>query len=75
MAIRLRDVNGKLIALCAYETDAAEGDIYIDDNGHYALAAKFRKDWEGQKNDVEYPEEWALMETQKLRDATKRTDL
>lgn len=75
MAIRLREVHGVLVALCAYETDEEPGDIYLHDNWHYALAAKFRKDWHEQVNDFEYPEEWAAMDSQKIRDATKRTDL
>lgn len=74
MAIRLRTVNGIRVALCACETDAKEGDIYLDDGDHYALAAKFCLDWqENGKWQTEtpwsYPEEWAAMETQKLRDA------
>lgn len=69
MAVRLRTVDGVRVALCAAETDAQNGDIYLDDNDHYALAAKFRRDWFGQTNDFPYPVEWAAMDTQKLRDA------
>ncbi len=69
MAIRLRTVNGVRIALCAVETDAMPGDTYLDDGEHYALAAKFRRDWYGQINDLCYADEWAAMDTQKLRDA------
>ena len=47
MAIRLRTVNGVRVALCAYETDAEPGDIYLHDGEHYALAAKFCRDWQG----------------------------
>jgi hypothetical protein len=75
MSIRIRNVNGVTVALCAYETDAMPGDHYIDDAEHYALAAKFMQDWRGQACDFEYPQEWAAMETQKLRDAATRTDL
>jgi hypothetical protein len=75
MSIRLRTVNGTRVALCAYETDKEPGDLYLDDADHYALAAKFRRDWQGQKNNFAYPEEWAAMDTQKLRDAATRTDL
>jgi hypothetical protein len=71
MAIRLRTVNGVRVALCAFETDAKPGDVYLDDGEHYALAAKFRRDWFGRVNDFPYPEEWAAMDTQKLRDAEK----
>jgi hypothetical protein len=75
MSIRIRTVDGVRVALCAYETDAMPGDVYLDDNDHYALAAKFRLDWVGQVNDIRYPVEWLAMETQKLRDANTRTDL
>ena len=69
MAIRIRTINGITIALCAAETDPVDGDIYIDDSAHYALAAKFCKDWQGKIIDWQYPEIWAEMETQKKRDA------
>jgi hypothetical protein len=71
MSIRLRTVNGVRVALCGFETDSMPGDLYLDDGDHYALAAKFRRDWQGQVNDFGYPEEWAAMDTQKLRDAEK----
>lgn len=69
MAIRLRQVNGLMIALCAVETDPMPGDLYLDDAHHYALAAKFSRDWSGQIAGWPYPEEWAAMDTQKIRDA------
>lgn len=69
MAIRLRTVDGVRVALCAVESDPKPGDIYLDDGDHYALAAKFRRDWEGQVNDFPYPVEWAAMDTQKVYDA------
>ncbi|WP_119305214.1 hypothetical protein [Dongia deserti] len=69
MAIRLRTVNGVRIALCAAETDPMPGDVYLDDGDHYALAAKFSRDWAGQVAGWEYPVEWAAMDTQKVRDA------
>lgn len=69
MAIRLRTVNGLRVALCAVESDPLEGDVYLDDGDHYALAAKFCLDWQGQTVNWEYPEEWEVMATQKLRDA------
>ena len=69
MSIRLRTVAGLRIALCAVESDPMPGDLYLDDGDHYALAAKFRRDWRGTPNDVEYPEEWAAMDSQKVRDA------
>jgi hypothetical protein len=48
MAIRLRllDIDkNEWVALCAAEHDAQEGDVYIDDGQHYALAEKFRIDY------------------------------
>jgi len=45
MAIRLRRVDGYLVALCAAATQAEPGDVYLDDNEHYALACKFDRDW------------------------------
>lgn len=41
MAIRLRRIeNGKLIAVCAALTEPKDGDLYLDDEQHYALAQK-----------------------------------
>lgn len=45
MAIRLRHVDGYLVALCAAATQAEPGDVYLDDGQHYALARKFDRDW------------------------------
>jgi hypothetical protein len=45
MAIRIRKVKGKTIALCAAETFPKEGDVYLDDNIHHALSTKFGLDW------------------------------
>lgn len=73
MAIRIRIVEGCTIALCAAETDAEPGDLYLDDAQHYALAAKFADDWQGETVDWQYDPEWKLAATQKRRDA--RTEL
>lgn len=73
MAIRLRTVehHGERlrVALCAAETDPVDGDVYLDDGDHYALAAKFAQDWAGQHVLWSYPVEQAAMATQKIRDA------
>ena len=69
MAIRLRNVDGIRVALCAVESDPMPGDVYLDDQDHYALAAKFAQDWQGQVVDWSYPLEWATMTSQKLRNA------
>jgi hypothetical protein len=55
VAIRLRLFDGQLVALCAAKTEPAPGDIYLDDNAHHGLAAKFARDWRGQTVDWEYP--------------------
>lgn len=46
MAIRIRKINGHLVALCAAKTKPEEEDIYLDDNIHHALSAKFAVDHE-----------------------------
>ena len=60
-----------MIALCAAETDARPGDVYLDDGAHYALAAKFCDDWQGRTIDWSYPDEWAEMGRHKIRDAVE----
>lgn len=76
MAIRIRIVDGTTVALCAVESDPLPGDVYLDDTAHYALAAKFAQDWSGSLGAVlpEYPDEWAVMATQKVRDAREDLD-
>jgi len=44
MAIRMRVVNGITVACNAAKTKPKEGDVYIDDNQHYALSVKFCRD-------------------------------
>lgn len=44
MAIRIREVDGKLIAVCAAKTKPQKGDIYIGDEAHHALKVKFEID-------------------------------
>jgi len=44
MAIRIRKVDGHLVALCAAETKAKVGDLYLDDTVHHALSIKFYAD-------------------------------
>ena len=74
MAIRLRRVEGILVALCAAETDPLPDDLYLDDGMHYALAAKFARDWRGQTIDWVYEQEDRLAETQKVRDAKEELE-
>ncbi len=45
MAIRIREINGITVALCAAKTTAEDDDIYLDDSVHHALCTKFGVDW------------------------------
>jgi len=45
MAIRIRKVDGKTIALCAAKSIPKEGDLYLDDSIHHALTTKFGLDF------------------------------
>jgi hypothetical protein len=45
VAIRLRIVSNRLIALCAAKSVPLPNDIYLDDAAHGALAEKFARDW------------------------------
>ena len=45
MAIRLRVVDGQLVALCAARSVEKPGDVYLDDNAHYALSQKYWLDY------------------------------
>ena len=46
MAMRLRTVNGELMALCAAYSEEKQGDIYIDDGWHYAISQKYWRDYD-----------------------------
>ena len=45
MAIRIRRVDGKIVALCAARSVEKDGDVYLDDAQHYALSEKFWDDY------------------------------
>jgi len=45
MSIRIREINGHTVALCAAKTKGKKGDIYLDDAAHHALTTKFGVDW------------------------------
>lgn len=45
MAIRLRIIRGKLMALCAAKFKAKKGDKYLNDEIHDALGDKFYDDF------------------------------
>jgi len=66
MAIRIRKVDGITIALCANETNKKEGDMYLDDAVHEALATKFSNDWDMGYDNKKIVK---LMEKEKVRDA------
>ncbi len=46
MAMRLREVDGELMALCAAYSEEKQGDIYIDDGWHYAISQKYWRDYD-----------------------------
>jgi hypothetical protein len=48
VSIRIRNVNGTLVALCAARSIEKPGDIYLDDAMHHALAEKFSRDAYGE---------------------------
>lgn len=48
MSIRIRTVDGVLVALCAARTVEEPGDVYLDDNQHHALAEKFAADFQSE---------------------------
>jgi hypothetical protein len=77
MAIRLRTVQGVMVALCAAETDEQVGDVYLDDSHHHALSTKFGLDWQAMGFIADPPIDKRvkeLMETQKLRDARQELE-
>lgn len=43
--MRLRVVGGRTVALCAARSVMKEGDVYLDDGAHAALADKFAADF------------------------------
>lgn len=45
MAMRVRWINGSVVALCAAEHPEKEGDLYIDDAQDHAIRVKLRDDW------------------------------
>jgi hypothetical protein len=44
VAIRIRRVGGRVVALCAAKTRPESGDIYLDDAEDHALRLKFAGD-------------------------------
>lgn len=53
MSIRIREINGHTVALCAAKTKVKKGDIYLGDGIHHALTTKFGVDWVSEGRLVE----------------------
>ena len=77
MAIRIRQVDGITVALCAARSVEKEGDIYLDDDMHQALATKFAIDfnstklWEGE-NEIPFDPKSARLIYQEESDNINR---
>lgn len=52
MAIRIRIVNGTMVALCAARSVEKPGDTYLDDAQHHALFEKFAEDFASEGYDT-----------------------
>jgi len=67
MAMRLRRIDGHLIALCAAKTQPQIGDFYLDDEQDHAVRVKLERDFnsEGLMRIAPYEgsEEWCLIES------------
>lgn len=48
MSIRIRVVDGVMVALCAARSIEKPGDVYLDDAHHHALGEKFREDMQSE---------------------------
>ncbi len=68
MAMRLRVVEDRLVALCAAETEPMPNDVYLDDGQHYAIAEKFWRDYQGETITWQDEESNRLAETQKRKE-------
>lgn len=68
VSIRIREVRGRLIALCGARSIPRVGDIYLDDGTHHALASKFAQDW---KLRTQYPEDNTLREIEESNNANR----
>jgi hypothetical protein len=64
MAIRIRKVGGRVIAICAAMSIPKEGDFYLDDTVHYALAQKFSRDWDGNTVKIYADDELNIVEVE-----------
>lgn len=48
MSIRIREIEGETVALCAAKTKEKIGDIYLNDCAHHALMVKFTADLDSE---------------------------
>ena len=48
MAIRIRKIGDRTIAICAARSIPKEGDVYLDDAIHHALYEKFARDFKDE---------------------------
>jgi len=48
MSIRIRRINGELVALCAAKSKSRKDDIYLGDEEHHALYEKFYSDFKSE---------------------------
>lgn len=72
MSIRIREVNGVLIAVCAARSVPKDGDFYLDDRQHYALAIKFNLDHQAD-GFAQGSVEQQLMETEESNNSNRQS--
>ena len=64
--MRLREIDGTLVALCAAKTKPQSGDVYIDDRQDHATRVKLERDFdsEGLMKVAPYrnTKQWELMD-------------
>ncbi len=48
MAMRLRVIDGTLVALCAAKTQPEPGDLYLDDAQDHVIRVKIQADWDSE---------------------------
>ncbi len=61
MSIRLRVVDGCLVAICGARSIAKEGDVYLDDRCPHALTIKFASDFASERGETYPPGECELL--------------
>ena len=67
MAIRIREIDGHWVAVCAAKVKVRKGDIYLNDNLHHALTTKFAIDHE--RSYIADPVLARLMEKEESKEA------